>query len=154
LSYYVDEYEWDEYFGWLKVLVCESLIHLAVRIRILEDSAKADEQEIDWINIDQDSRRGLDLGKYHKGKEKITIRELCNKIIHATDISLDWSSIAESDNGDSPEYWTGIAWLFGKKGKSEWKLELNVEALCVALRRYIDALENAINWDGLYKYDE
>ena len=150
-----EEYEWNDYFGWLKVFVCESMIHLAIRLRILEDSVKSDEQEINWGEIDQDSRKDLCLGKYHKGNDKITIREICNKIIHATDISLDWTSIdKENENDGSPEYWTGVAWLFGKKGNKEWKLELNVEALCIALRRYIEALENTINWDGLYKYDE
>lgn len=148
----VVEYDWDDYFGHLKVLVCESLIHLAIRIRIIEDSVISDEQDIEWAKIDKETQKGLTLAKYLKGQGKITIRELCNKIIHATDLTLNWASF-KRNNTNSPGHWTGTTWLFGKKYKSEWKLEINVEALCVAFHRYINALEEEINWDSLYKYD-
>lgn len=153
---YVDdviEYEWNDYFGWLKVIVCESLIHLATRIRIIEDSVRSDEQEIEFEKIDKESRKGLMLGKLQKGNEKVTIRELCNKIIHAKSIAFDWAPFTQSDD-KSPEYWTGTAWLLDEKGKAEWKLELSVEDLCVAFRRYIEILEYEVDWDSLYKYDE
>jgi hypothetical protein len=34
----------------------------------------------------------LTIGRFLVGNERLTVREACNKIIHATDVTLHWNT--------------------------------------------------------------
>jgi hypothetical protein len=108
-------------------------------------------EDIDFSAIDRKALVGIDIGKFHVGTDALTLREACNKIIHATDVALDWS---ENDSKAPFEYWTGSIWLHGTKGRNIWKLELKVAGLCTALSLMLGELESSIDWYHIYKYDE
>ena len=38
------EFDWYYYFGWLKSIVCEHLIQVSIKLRMLEDILKANEE--------------------------------------------------------------------------------------------------------------
>ncbi len=144
------DFGWYYYFGWLKSLVCNHLIQCATKMRILQDLLSRYDEEIDLAAIDADALKGLALGRFHPGNERLTVREACNKIIHATEVTLDWKDISKKSE---TEYWTGVVWLEGTKGRKKWKLELRVSEFCRALFRVLSHLEENVDWHHLYKHD-
>lgn len=146
-----EPFDWNYYRGWLKFLVCEHLIQCSTRLRIIQDMLREHTADLDFSAIDTAARAGLDMGSFHVGTDALTLREACNKIIHATDVTLDW---ADGDTAEQFEYWTGSLWLHGTKGRNEWKVELKIPSLCTGLSRLLDALEESTDWHHLYKYDE
>ena len=144
------EFEWDYYFGWLKSLLCNHMIQCAIKMRILRDLLGEYDEDVDFAKIDEDALKGLTIGRFLVGNERLTVREACNKIIHATDVTLHWKDISKKDE---TEYWTGVVWLEGTKGRNKWKLELRVGEFCRALFRILSDLEDAVDWYHLYKYD-
>lgn len=147
-----DDYDWAYYFGRLKNLVCDYLIQCSIKLRILLDILRNDDhnKNINFVSMNEKSLNNIDIGKYLEGNGNITVREICNKIIHATDTQFDWQEIEK----DSIEFWSGIIFLYGKKNTKVWALELNVEAFCTAFLRFIDLLEDEVDWSHLYKYDQ
>ena len=141
------DFDWDQYFGWLKSLSCDHLIQVSTKLRMLEDILRANEEDVDFPALDSTARKGLAIGSFDGSKKVLTLRESWNKVIHATDTQLDWKE--ESDH----EFWTGCVWLFGKKGLEEWKVALQVEPFARASARYLEALEGQVDWHHLYKYD-
>lgn len=75
--------ELDSYWSWVKSLVSAYTLECSVRLRVLLD-AVADQPEANKIiNIDAHARSGLVIGQVVDGKFELTLRETCNKIIHA-----------------------------------------------------------------------
>ncbi len=144
------DFGWDYYFGWLKSSLCNHLIQCATKMRILQDLLSEYDEELDFVALDKDALKGLTIGRFHAGNDRLTVREACNKIIHATEVTLDWTEISKKDE---TEYWSGVLWLEGTKGRSKWKLELRVSEFCTALSRLLTELENQVDWYHLYKYD-
>lgn len=145
-----NEIGWNYYFGWLKSLLCNHLIQCASKLRILQDLLSEYDEEIDFTAMDRNALKGLTIGRFHVGNDRLTVREVCNKIIHATEVTLDWKEI----NGkDETEYWSGVVWMEGTKGRNRWKLELCVGEFSIALVRLLSQLEDEIDWHRLYKYD-
>ena len=97
-----------------------------------------------------ESCEGLVIGKIDGEDVKVTVREVCNKIIHAMDVTLSWTDI---NHENEIEFWNGVVWIEGSKGKKTWKLELRVSEFCTALYRFLTELEESVDWAHLYKYD-
>lgn len=142
------DYDWDYYFAWLKSSLCEHLIKSSITMRMLQDILKDYNQEDLDMNSEQSgATNGLVLGVVHEGKFDLTLREAFNKVIHATDTRLDWKE------EESFDWWSGRLWLYGKQRRTEWKLELDVEAFAISTHRLIESLGGSVDWDRLYKYD-
>jgi hypothetical protein len=144
------DFGWDYYFGWLKSSLCNHLIQCSIKMRIIQDFLGEYDKDLDFVALDNDVLKGLRIGQFHAGNDRLTLREACNKIIHATEVTLDWKQITKKNE---TEYWSGILWLTGTKGHSRWKLELRVSEFCRALFRLLAELENRVDWHHLYKYD-
>ena len=142
------EYDWEHYFGWLKSLLCEHLIKSSITLRMILDMVdpQSDENH-DLKAIQTSSLEGLSIGVVHEGDFNLTLREAFNKIIHATDIQLDWQ-----DKGDH-DFWTGQITLSGHQRSSRWKMDLDVSSFCIAASRFTNAVAHQIDWHHLYKYD-
>ena len=153
------EFDWYYYLGWLKAIVSEKLIVCAIKVRIMRDFLREVDEEIDFADLDQRAGSGLVLGQFHAGSDPLTLREACNKIIHATEVNLVWEDVAsgadDEREGDEnrPEYWNGSVMLEGSKGNREWKLELYVVDFCIALERLLSELGANVDWYHIYKYD-
>ena len=153
------EFDWYYYMGWLKSIVSEKLIDCAIKVRILQDFLREEDEEIDFADLDQRACSDLVLGQFHAGSDPLTLREACNKIIHATKVNLVWKDVAsgaederEADE-DRPEYWNGSVMLEGSKGNREWKFELYVVGFCIVLKRLLSELGDSVDWYHIYKYD-
>jgi hypothetical protein len=60
-------------------------------------------------------------------REPLTIREACNKIIHATKIHRDIANPSPFGNPFNPEaYVSPYVYLYGKKDGQDWKAKLSI----------------------------
>ncbi len=154
IGYYCEEqeYDWHYYFGHLKVLVSKNLIHCAISLRILQDFLKT-EEDVDFASLDKDALDGISLGAFVRGSGNLTLREACNKIIHATEFTLSWQDLEMNARGETPEFWDGKVILQGERDGKEWQVNLDAATFCTAARRLLRSLEDTVDWHHLYKYD-
>ena len=110
------EFDWDYYAGNLKSAVCDGLIQISTKLRILQDIVRdAGEDFVDdgfnLANVDEHSRKGLTVASDVSDSVPLSVREACNKVLHATETTLDWEEVP-----DPPfEFWTGAVWLMGRR---------------------------------------
>ncbi|MGL3106002.1 hypothetical protein [Bradyrhizobium sp. BR 1432] len=109
--------------GYFKSEVTRILISCAAGVRIHFDQSGGPADE-----------PGSDCGKLFpnwatdKSKfEVLTLREACNKIIHATDIRFD---VVVPDAANNPDeegaYYQPRLYLYGSKGRNDWRAELSL----------------------------
>jgi hypothetical protein len=72
------------------------------------------------------------VAKCLNGKIKLSIRECCNKIIHAKDVSL---TFVELDSGFG-HYWNGVCALKGDMYGKPWHIELDIKKWVLAMKFY------------------
>jgi hypothetical protein len=89
----------DEYWGWVKGIVSSLLIECAVRVRMLQDAVRG-EDATKLADLDAVARSGLTIGTIVIGQFQLSLRETCNKIIHATKAVPEW----RVDTLDGTEY--------------------------------------------------
>jgi hypothetical protein len=130
----------DEYWSWLKGIVSAYLIECAVRARILQDTVRGDDAE-ELARLDEASRSGLVVGTIMSGEFTLSLRETCNKIIHAKKAVPEWALETESEI--EFRYWSGDYRLSGTKGHDAWDLILHVAPWARAMARYLDEAESA-----------
>ena len=132
----------SEYWGWVKGVASAYTLECSIRLRVLLDtvseSADADKQ----IGLDSAARVGLVLGERLEGDFEPTVREACNKIIHARKVALAWNIAGKGRQ--KFRYWSGDLELAGRKDGRAWKLRLHTVAWAQAMQRFLyeaDALE-------------
>lgn len=139
--------DWAKYKGRLRTLVSISLIESAAKCRVIQDSIVDKVPRAEQTKLDHKARNGLQVGVVRKGNFALTLRESCNKIIHATEFSFHFADSRSSKLSYRYSYWNGRCALSGSKGKEEWAVELNVYDWCIAMRNYLDMIGNeAFEW--------
>lgn len=138
-SYSVSEFEIElsNYHEWLSDTVSCNLIQCATRTRVLQDSSDFSIEESDYCPDREAYEAFSNIVDAVDFNFKPSLRECCNKIIHATQYELELEC---SELGD--EYWTGVCKLKGKFGKKDWFIRLNTIQFCFALRYYISNVKH------------
>ena len=146
------EYEWWQYFGNIKALVSGTMIDAAIKIRMLQDIGRAEDDEFDANALQLEASKDLEIGSI-EGGGTLSLRDSCNKIIHATGAKLVWQEVDAGE--DVFEFWTGVYRLFGteQSGKS-WVAKVNVADWCTAMMRFNAAFQGRIDWAHVLKWDE
>lgn len=108
--------------GFFKSEATRILISCAAGLRIQFDQlGPTDEQRSDCGKLFP--HWATDPGKI----EVLTLREACNKIIHATDIRFD---VVIPDAAINPDeegaYFLPYLYLYGSKGRNDWRAELSL----------------------------
>ena len=147
------DYEWWEYTGLLKSIISNTIIESAVKVRMLQDFIKSDDQDVDLDALDSEACEGINIGAFVEGFGKLTLRESCNKIIHATEAILQWKNI-DLENKESNEYWNGLYDLWGTNRGEPWQVQLDIEAWCIAMIRFNKLVQEVVDWHHVYKHDE
>jgi len=98
-----------------------------------------------------EARANVDIGRFVAGRGTLSLRESCNKIVHATEARLQWVNVA---GDESDEYWNGQYDLWGTNRGEQWQVELNIEAWCIAMIRFNKAIQEAVDWQHVFKHDE
>jgi hypothetical protein len=157
------------YVGWLKFTLSEKLIDTAIKTRIILDMVRAEEKQyeaggekyvVDSRDLDKKISSKYNIAGVVEGDAEITVRECCNKIIHALDIQPiyeggddDHFLDEESEAKREWKYWGGSLDLSGLKGQEEWHFELHVSDFCTALEELVSELEGSVDWQSLH-YDD
>jgi hypothetical protein len=123
-EYDIGDEAFDEYWGWVKVLVSTYILECGIRVRVFLDiiSEKLEKSEI--IDLDTAARAELSIGQIVDGNFKLTLRETCNKIIHAKKVVPVWTTGMVNDI--EFKYWSGQFDLSGTRGSESWQLLLDV----------------------------
>ncbi|MDA9529936.1 hypothetical protein ACM42_16215 [Bradyrhizobium sp. CCBAU 25338] len=109
--------------GFFKTEVTRILISCAAGLRIRFDQSQGptDEQKADCGKLFPN------WATDPKKVEVLTLREACNKIIHATDIRFD---VVIPDAAINPDeegaYYLPQLYLYGSKGRNDWRAELSL----------------------------
>jgi hypothetical protein len=138
-SYPYGDDDWNDYNHKIKPVVCGYLIEIAAKVRILEDTSRPHARPSTFVRANRYATEDIPLGTIHRGNFDLTVREACNKIIHATRVELDWIT-RNSKSSDRYTHWTGKVHLHGERGKDSWHLELDVHGWTVAVDTYIEEI--------------
>jgi hypothetical protein len=128
--------EYENYWGWVKAIACSSLIECAVKFRILQDTIRGEQDIIEFDKLDSKCCENKIIGEIIEGKFKLSLREACNKIIHARNVTPFWS--ATTFENTEYKYWSGKVELRGTKGKVNWSLILDIAVWSEAMQLFID----------------
>jgi hypothetical protein len=132
--------EFDEYWTWAKGLISSYILECSVRVRVLLDTVSDKPEAKEIAQIDKESISGLVIGNITKGRFDLSIRESCNKIIHAKKVSPVWATAV--DNGVEFQYWSGAFNLVGTKGSDEWELTLHVASWAKAVEKFLTKIDS------------
>lgn len=123
--------EFDSYWSWVKHIASSYTLECSIRLRVLLDvlNGTPDAEKIE--KLDEEARAGKVIGTIIEGDFDLTLRETCNKIIHARKVIPTWST--DTTDGVIFKYWSGDLDLSGTRGKKNWRLLLHVSpwAKCV-----------------------
>lgn len=149
------EYNWQYYLGWLKFVVSDILIDSSIKFRTMQDIIHSEDEEYNFDRMNDIIFKDLSICETNNIQGGI--RGICNKIIHANEITLVWEEVhlnVNSNNGKQYEYWNGDINLDGRHRNQKWEIILHISEYCLAMERAITLLEDTIDWHHLYKYDE
>ena len=137
----------DEYWSWVKGIVSNYTLECSIRYRELLDTIRDNVQAEKIISLDHEVRSGLLLGQIVEGNFELTIRETCNKIIHARKVIPVW---ATGKTGDIEfRYWSGDLDLAGTKSRKNWRLILHTATWAHCLGQFLDKAETAELYDNV-----
>jgi hypothetical protein len=100
----------------------ELLISIAVRLRMIDDRLNTNAEK--EINGDINDVGRLTKTAAKDGENILTIRDACNKIIHAT--LIEYSSAVLELKGKKKTYLKPELFLYDKMNKSGWKVRLDI----------------------------
>ncbi len=134
-----DDEPFQNAWGWTKALTSNYLIECAIKLRMVHDycSKQADASAIQ--DLEKQAAGSVSIGRILKGSFPLTVREACNKIIHATHATI---SFVPSSNSKPPTLsWDGLYNLYGSQGARDWHLELDVARWANVASRFLWLLE-------------
>jgi predicted nucleic-acid-binding Zn-ribbon protein len=102
----IQEFESDE--------ITRILLYLSILARVIDD------RENRFFKVLATNCGYLYKGKDLLEKQDLSLREACNKIIHATKISSD------IDKSSQPPHLNPVMYFYGTDSGKDWKAELNV----------------------------
>jgi hypothetical protein len=133
--------ELDDYWSWVKGLVSTYTLECCIRLRVLLDTIAGKPGAEKIPSLDAAARTGLVIGQVIDGKFELTLRETCNKIIHAKKVIPIWTTGIERDIEFN--YWSGDYDLSGIKGNEDWRFILHIAPWAKSVERFLAAAESA-----------
>jgi hypothetical protein len=121
--------------GWTKSVVSNYLIECSVKLRMVQEHCSKRREADALSKLDQEATLALTIGYVHEGGFRLTLREACNKIVHATWVRMDFTAADGSTEG--MHFWDGQSHLFGELQGNDWHLQLDVANWAKAGMRYI-----------------
>jgi hypothetical protein len=110
----------------------EYLISIAIKLRMIDDLMKAHNKKNHISNNDD---VGFLKSKNGKKKEILSIREACNKIIHAQSLQFVYGKTK-----DKMSYLKPRIHFTGEKNEKDWKATIDI----------LKFVENAVNISNVY----
>lgn len=138
--------DWDEYADRIRYIISNDLIEIAAKFRVIQDAAVA--------QVDSEFLRELDsgyidpkkIGSVLEGDVVLTLRESCNKIIHAQKFELIFENARSVVPRHLYSYWNGVCQLSGTYSKKRWRIALNVYRWSEAMDCFLTELASEVEW--------
>lgn len=138
--------DWDNYAGRLSNIVSNDLIEIAAKFRVIQDTAVS-QVSADYLRtLDVECTGGKSVGSVLVGNFTLTLRESCNKIIHATTFNLVFQNARSTVPRYPYSYWNGICQLAGTHSKKQWRVALDVYRWADAMDHFLEDLAGNIEW--------
>jgi hypothetical protein len=138
--------DWDNYSARLRYIVSNDLIEIAAKIRVIQDMAVSQLPSDYLRDLDSSCTNGKRIGHILEGDVTLTLRESCNKIIHATKFSLVFQNARSSVPRHLYSYWNGICQCAGTHSKRHWRIALDVYRWADAMDCFLEDLADNIDW--------
>ncbi|HID3685003.1 TPA: hypothetical protein ACXEY6_002038 [Escherichia coli] len=132
----VTEFEMEElsYNGWLEYTISNNLISLCTKLRILQDTSEH-EWNPDYSPEKEAFEEHENILFVIDGHVKGSIRECCNKIIHALSFEL-----TKKTGKNGIKYWDGSIIASGVQNKKNWKIKIDLFPFCQSIKSYLSLL--------------
>jgi hypothetical protein len=96
--------------------------------------------------MDRDAIGLKGIGTVLNGDVQLTLRESCNKVIHATTFGLVFENARSTVPRYSYSFWNGICQLSGEQSKRSWRVALDVYRWADALDYFLEELSGNVDW--------
>ena len=154
------------YEGWLKYTLSEKLLEVSVKTRVILDIVGAEEKRyaedgeaysVDLAALDKEISEKHSIAGSSTGG-KVTLRECCNKVIHAAEIHpIFHASDDEHENDEELEskreltYWSGSLDMSGTHHYGDWHYQLEIPEFCAGLEELLSVLEAEVDWYSIHQ---
>lgn len=123
--------EHTRYVEWLSDTVSDKLLQICTKIRIFQDSYKYDWEPSYFPEVEA-FMRYPNIAEVIEGKITLSLRECCNKAIHALNFEIIMIT-----SQDGIEYWGGELILSGMHNKKSWRVKIDLYQFCLSIRFYL-----------------
>lgn len=131
------ELEFSNYEDWLKPIISDYLIQCATKTRIIQDSSDFATDDEDYYPDREAYEKYSNIAISHTGNVRFSLREICNKIIHAKKFELTFLSESEGKY----TYWGGSCCLHGDFRDKPWHVEINLKKWVLAMRFFLENIK-------------
>jgi hypothetical protein len=139
-------HDWESYAGRLRYIVSNDLIEMAAKMRVIQDTVTSQVPPDYLRTLDTECMRGKSIGTVLSGDVTLTLRESCNKIIHATTFALVFQNARSTVPRHVYSYWNGICQLSGTHSKKQWRVALDVYRWADAMDYFLEDLAENVEW--------
>jgi hypothetical protein len=123
-------YDKESYSKILKLSVSESLIELAVKLRSFDEFCPFEPEN------------NIDIYENKIKKKLKDLRFLCNKIVHADEVHLDYQGNVNYNKDFI--WWSGQITLSGKQGNNNWLFFFDVAQFCDSAIDFLYKMQQVI----------
>lgn len=138
--------DWSSYASRLRYVVSNELIEIAAKVRVIQDTAVSQVSASALREMDRDAIGLKGIGTVLNGDVQLTLRESCNKVIHATTFGLVFENARSTVPRYSYSFWNGICQLSGEQSKRSWRVALDVYRWADALDYFLEELSGNVDW--------
>lgn len=137
--------DWEEEEGRLRAFVSTTLVECAAKMRVILDAA-AEQMDADDLRSIEQRNRSAKIGSVLVGSFDLSVRESCNKIIHATYFELAFENARNTRPRYNYSFWNGICRCSGTYSKKPWRVAINVYGWADAMEGYLFELAHELEW--------
>ena len=142
-----DPYEdWSNYAARLRHIVSNDLIEISAKLRVIQDTAAAQVSAQYLRTLDIECMNGKSIGTVLAGDVTLSLRESCNKIIHATNFNLNFQNARSGVPRSLYTYWNGICQFSGTHSRKPWRVALDVYRWADAMDYFLEELAQNVEW--------
>lgn len=138
--------DWSKYASRLRHAVSNELIEIAAKVRVIQDTVVPQVSLSKLREIDQRAVGPKGIGTVLDGDLELTVRESCNKVIHATTFGLVFENARSTVPRYNYSFWNGICQLSGEHSKRSWRVAVDVYRWAEAVDHFLEDLSGNVDW--------
>lgn len=136
----------DTYFPWITQIIGDRLLEVAMITRLAYDVGRDECEDYGPNKWDEEAMAAYVNDHLKISDSRPSIREVCNKVIHAKSIRM----VRVSNDDGKTEEWSGRVHISGDKGRTNWTCEFHIPPLCDGIEHFLELASENIDWFDLY----